>query len=315
MKFAVQIFVLSMLSACGGEALNAPSNEPGIQAVEQTDTPDEAQVDDIDVDVNSVFEVVRTRIQWGVGESQFGDLYMPQSTQQENPTVVVIHGGCWFSAFGLEYSEDVAFALAESGYPTWNIEYRRLGNGGEFPNMFNDITAAINYVDVLAQNYAIDNTVIYAVGHSAGGHLALWAAARAQIDPGSDLYTQQFLPVDGVVSLAGIGDLSAQTACGSAAFNLLGGDTVSQDQYNSRFANGSPQALLPTGVAALIVSGESDSIVPTVVGQNYVDDALLVGDRVEHLIVDGAGHFDLTDPDVMDFPSLITQLEVLMANL
>src|SRR5260221_265652 len=154
------------------------------------------------------------RIAYGKDPLQFGDLRLPGGKgpfRRPYPVAIVIHGGCWLAEYDLEYMGRLSAALAEKGVATWTIEYRRVGNpGGGTPGTFNDVAAAAAHLRVLAKQYPLDLKRTIAVGHSAGGHLALWLASS--------------FPLKGVVSLAGVGDLRAaaeQGVCGDAATRLL----------------------------------------------------------------------------------------------
>src|SRR5258708_6244242 len=137
------------------------------------------------------------RIAYGSDPQQFGDLRMPaKAGPGPVPVAIVIHGGCWLAEYDLEYMGRLSAALAEKGVATWTIEYRRVGNpGGGAPGTFNDIAAAAAYLRVLAKQYPLDVKRTVAVGHSAGGHLALWLASS--------------FPLKGVVSRARVADLRA----------------------------------------------------------------------------------------------------------
>src|SRR5262245_32239546 len=121
------------------------------------------------------------RYAYGDDPSQFGDLY------GTGPVAVMIHGGFWKAAYGLDLMEPLCRDLAARGWAAWNIEYRRLGNGGGVPNTLDDVCAAI---DQLAELDGVDLSRVVAIGHSAGGHLAAWAATRSS----------SRVPLTGVVS-------------------------------------------------------------------------------------------------------------------
>ena len=118
-------------------------------------------------------------IAYGPDPSQFGELYLPDAAGP-NPVVVTIHGGFWRSMYNLGEIQDVAAALPDEGYAVWNIEYRRIGQpGGGYPGTLQDVARAIDYLRVLAPQYGLDLERVITLGHSAGGHLALWAAGSA----------------------------------------------------------------------------------------------------------------------------------------
>ena len=210
---------------------------------------------------------------------------------------MLVHGGCWLDSYGLGLMNRLAGALRDRGVAVWNIEYRRLGEaGGGYPGTFADVAAAADSLRGLARRYPLDLSRVIAIGHSAGGHLALWEAGRARLPPGSVLRGGDPLPVAGIVTLAGIDDLAAYAAngpaCGGAATiaRLVGA------ARDNPYADTSPRELLPLGVPQLIVSGSEDGIVPAEFGRLYAATARAAGDRATAVTLPGADHFALIDP-------------------
>jgi acetyl esterase/lipase len=238
------------------------------------------------------------RFAYGSAPNQFGELWLPPQDTKA-PVVVLIHGGCWQDSYGLDLMRPLARDLREHGVAVWNIEYRRLGEtGGGYPGTFADVGAALDALRGLAIRYPIDAARVAAIGHSAGGQLALWAAARPRLPSDSALKTPDPLPVGFVVTLAGIDDLAAYhdrgPACGGAATIDALIDT--QRRGAKAYADTSPRALLPLGVPQLIVSGDEDGIVPAPFGRDYAAAAAAAGDRATILNLPGADHFALIDP-------------------
>ena len=186
-----------------------------------------------------------TRVRYRPGADQFGHLYVPPH-DAPHPVVVLIHGGFWGSQYGLDLMAPLAYGLLSQKVAVWNIEYRRLGGAGGWPATFNDVGAAIDHLKVIARAYTLDLQHVVAVGHSAGGHLALWAAGRNRIDDASELHVRWPRPLRGVVALAPVPDLRRAFAAGfDIVGKLLGGaPTAVPDHY----AAGSPADLLPLGV-------------------------------------------------------------------
>lgn len=164
------------------------------------------------------------RIAYGNDPSQFGDLRLPQG-KGPYPVVVVIHGGCWYSEYDLRHVASFSAALTRLGLVTWSLEYRRIGNArGGWPGTFEDVALGTYYLRLLARTYPLDLKRVIVVGHSAGGELALWLAARGHLPKDSPLYIRDPLPLKGVVSLAGITDLRKyRPNCGDGVRKLLGG--------------------------------------------------------------------------------------------
>ena len=238
------------------------------------------------------------RIAYGAGAEQFGDLRLPTGPGP-HPVVVLVHGGCWLSAYGLDYMGAMADALAEAGIASWSIEFRRVGSpGGGWPGTMLDVGAAIDHLRVLARSHPLDLGHVALSGHSAGGHLVLWAAARGKQSPSSPLYSADPLPVRGVVALAPIADLAASVTaerplCNGSAAQLLGG---APSELADRYALASPSELLPLGVPYVIVNGEQDPIVPVAHVTAFAVAARTAGDQVRLEIVPASGHFEPVAP-------------------
>jgi len=241
------------------------------------------------------------RIAYGPGPQQFGDLWLP-ATPGPHKVIVLIHGGCWLAALpGVELMAYAADDLRGRGFAVWNLEYRRLGHeGGGYPGTFEDVAHGVDLLRTLAPTYHLDLSHLVLVGHSAGGHLALWGAARPRLPKASPLAGGDPLHVVGVVSLAGIDDLEAYRQSGPDACG--GPDTIDrlvgagQRGGANPYADTSPAALLPLGVRQVIVSGDLDPIVPTPFGRAYAVKARAAGDAAQTVDIPDAGHFELIDP-------------------
>ena len=256
------------------------------------------------------------RFAYGPAESQFGELWLPQPGVASAPVVVMIHGGCWLDSYGLDLMHRLSRDLRDHGVAVWNIEYRRLGeSGGGYPGTFTDVGMAVDTLRGLATRYPIDVSRIAAVGHSAGGHLALWAAARPRVPSASALRSPTPLPISYVVTLAGIDDLAAYHDRGPAC----GGASTIDELIDARrrgpaaYADTSPRALLPLGVPQLIVSGEEDGIVPAPFGHDYTALAAAAGDRAEPLDLPG-DHFALIDPSATGWPTVRRHILTALAS-
>jgi acetyl esterase/lipase len=249
------------------------------------------------------------RVPYGNAPSQFADLWLP-SGSGSHPVVVLVHGGCWRADLpGLELMAYAAEDLRQHGLAVWNVEYRRLGEpGAGYPGSFEDIANAVDWLRKLANAKRLDLGKVLAVGHSAGGHLALWAAARRRLPKLSPLYRDNPLPIRAVVSLAGIGDLSdyraeGPPACGGPrVIDRLDG-TASRGPWDV-FKDTSPAEMLPIGVPQAIISGALDPIVPATFGRAYAAEAIAAGDPVQEITIGDAGHFDLIDPQSSYFEQI-----------
>ncbi len=220
------------------------------------------------------------RYEYGADPSQFVELTLPSGTPRG--VVVVIHGGFWKSAYDLSLGRPLAASLAEEGWAAWNIEYRRVGpgpgGGGGLPATFDDVAAAI---DTLAET-DLDLATVVTLGHSAGGHLAVWAAGREE--PG--------VAVTAAISQSGVLDLVGATRLGlgsGAVEALLGHPATTAD------AAYDPLRQVPLGVPVLCVHGTGDDIVPIAQSTTYVGAATGAGAEAELVEVDG-DHFVVIDP-------------------
>jgi acetyl esterase/lipase len=228
------------------------------------------------------------RIAYGDAPQQFGDLRLPKAAgtgAQAFPVAIVIHGGYWRSTYGLEHIGHLCAALTRAGVATWSLEYRRIGDpGGGWPGAGEDVVRGAEYLRTLAQRYPLDLTRVVAIGHSAGGQLALWLAAQHKI------------PLRGVVSLAGVADLrrawDLRLSQGVVA-DLLGGTPQEQPE---RYRQASPIELLPLGVPQRLFHGTRDDVVPIEISRRYQVAAAAAGDDARLIEIQDAGHFDLIDP-------------------
>jgi acetyl esterase/lipase len=255
-------------------------------------------------------EAAPERIAYGSAPSQFGELWLPAQAGPA-PVVVLIHGGCWQDSYGLSLMNRLAADLRDHGVAVWNIEYRRLGEaGGGYPGTFTDTGAAIDALRGLARRYAIDPDRVAVVGHSAGGQLALWAAARSRLPAASPLRAGDPLPIRLVVTLAGINDLAAYHQSGPACGGGATIDTLidARRRGPDAFAETSPRSLLPIGVPQIVVSGDNDGIVPASFGRDYAAAAKAAGDAISVLDLSGEDHFALIDPGSAGWPGLRAQI-------
>ena len=234
------------------------------------------------------------RLAYGREAVQFGELHLPGSPGLF-PTVILIHGGFWRAPFSYSLMTSMAEDLANRGIAAWNIEYRRVGdtNGG-WPTTLLDVAMAADYLQTIAPGYSLDLQRVVSLGHSAGGHLALWLAARPRIALDSVLAnTSAPLALTGAISHAGVVDLEMawRLNLGSgAAQELLGG---SFNDVPERYAAASPAALLPLGIPQVLIHGTEDDRVPIEVSKVYAQAARAAGDPVTLIELKGADHFVL----------------------
>lgn len=235
---------------------------------------------------------------YGSAAAQEGDLRLPTGPGP-HPVAVVLHGGCWRSLADRGYMAALAAVLARAGWASWNLDYRTVDDpGGGYPGTFRDVGEGIDHLRRLGDDHGLDLERVVTVGHSAGGHLALWAAARAGIPAGTPVGANRPLPVRGVVALAGIADLEDFDArrgrgCGHAVRTLLG---AAPADVPDRCARVSPGRLLPLGVPQLLMVGEDDPVVPPDHLRHHLRAARAAGDEADLVVVPGAAHFEVVAP-------------------
>lgn len=228
---------------------------------------------------------------YGPHPLQFGELTLPQSAPP-HPVIVLIHGGCYREIYDLRPMSGPAAALAQAGFAVWNIEYRRHGNGGAFPQLFLDVALAADHLRKLASSHHLDLKRVFSIGHSAGGHLALWLAARPGIEPVSPLFTGRPLDIMAVVALAPLADIGRAVEsdmCSDALPAIMGG---APDEAPANYRAGSPYQLLPLGrPQIIIVGGEDRGILEN--ARAYVKAAREAGDDLQFILLPDAGHFEV----------------------
>lgn len=251
------------------------------------------------------------RIAYGSEPHQFGDLRIPIG-DGPHPVVIGIHGGYWRAKYDLTYFGHACVALTNAGFATWNIEYRRTGEpGGGWPGTFQDAGAAADFLRDLAPTYNLSLGSVLAVGHSAGGHLALWLAGRHHIPDDSELYIPGPLPLHGAVALAGVVDLRRAWTLGlseNATGLLMGG---SPDEFLERYTVGSPYDLLPLGIRQFLIHGTVDDSVPLELSERYVRRATAKGDLATLLTLPDIGHFELVDPNSSVWSTVVSVVTAL----
>jgi len=239
-------------------------------------------------------------LSYGPGPEHVADVRLPPAGARPAPLVVFLHGGFWRAAFDRTHTGPLAAALAAAGFAVCNPEFRRTGQrGGGWPGTFDDVAAAVDALPALVRDAAgadrVSDEPPLLAGHSAGGHLALWAAARHRLPPDAT-WRAPGPRSRGVVALAAVIDLSACYALDldqGAARALLGG---SPRQHPDRYRAADPMLLLPLDRPVRLVHGSADDRVPCGMSRDYLGRARAAGDDVALDELPGAGHFDVIDP-------------------
>ena len=230
---------------------------------------------------------------YGTDAEQVADLLLP-GTGGPHPVVVLLHGGFWRARFDRSLMAALAVDLADRGWASWNVEYRRVGNGGGVPETLDDVRAALAALKQVGAPIEAERAVV--IGHSAGGQLGLCIAD----DPA----------VAAVVSLAGVCDLAWAFAEGigdGAAREFVGASPAERpDAY--RLAD--PMAWIPAAARVLLVHGDADDRVPVEHSRRYARAAAAAGDEdCELLELAGIGHFAVIDPRTDTWAAVAARLE------
>ncbi len=242
------------------------------------------------------------RYAYGSADDTYGELRLPKGPGPW-PVMVVIHGGCWLDAYSLDHIRPLAEAITALGYATWTIEYRRADSeGGGWPQTFVDVASALDALRELADTHSLDLERVSALGHSAGGQLALMLAARSQFGPEHPLYSTTPLPVQRVIALAAISDMMdygmQAGSCQDGARKVIGG---SPDEWLQRFQAVDPSQHLPLASRVELLHARADPLVPYVYSPRFSEQLVAAGGQAQlHPLPEWAGHFDvlLTDGPV-----------------
>jgi len=234
-------------------------------------------------------------IAYGAAPSQFVELFRPAG-KGPFPVVVLVHGGCWTVQFGgITQMRNMASDLAAQGIAVWNVEYRRYDEpGGGYPGMYQDVAAAVDRLKQEAAASQLDLTRVVAVGHSAGGHLAQWAASRHKLPAWSPAWVKEPLAIPQVISLGGLADLRLQatlikSSCERDTEQLAGKPSAQRPDV---FLDTSPAEMLPAKIHTVLIHGEHDTVSPLSTGEAYAQRARAAGDTASVVLLPGGSHYD-----------------------
>ena len=232
---------------------------------------------------------------YGAHPDQFGELRLPHGPGP-HAVVVLVHGGCWMEAYDIAHIRPLADAITGLGYATWTLAYRRPGGDADpWPHTFRDVAQGLDELRELVDEHALDLDNLTVLGHSAGGQLALWLAARGDFPEEHPLYLPDALPVRRVVALAPITDMvefaSVEQGCNAGARQVMGG---APEDWPERYRAISPVDNLPLGSRIDLVHARADRIVPLEHSENFAAALAAAGGQVElHTLAEPAGHFDV----------------------
>ena len=253
---------------------------------------------------------------YGTDPLQHVELWKPAG-KGPFPAVLMLHGGCWQTGVAkADIMHLLAADLVKRGIAVWNVEYRGVDvPGGGYPGTFEDVAAAADMLGRDGPRLGLDTRRVVAVGHSAGGHLALWLAGRHRIARTSVLWSADPLPIVGVLSQGGLPDLplaksDAAEACGADTVDRLVGPRT--EAHPDPYADTSADRLLPNGVAQALISGAQDPIAPPRFAEAWVAKAHTAGDRVTSAIVPEQGHFELITPGTPAWTAELALIEAML---
>jgi acetyl esterase/lipase len=244
-------------------------------------------------------------VHYGADPLQVADLWLPAG-RGPHPIVLMVHGGCWQTDIAdRRIMNWIAEDLRRRGIAVWNIDYRGVDRpGGGYPGTFQDAAAAADALPAQAARYRLDLKRLVAVGHSAGGHLALWLAGRHRLPAGSPLRGPHPLAIREAISLGGLPDLEeaarSENGCGNEVIGRLTG---------GRFADTSVPRLAPLGIRQVLINGREDRIIPLAYAEGYAAPMRAAGDDVRVRVLGRTGHVELIAPESAAWAAAVEEIE------
>lgn len=237
-------------------------------------------------------QVIRLTEAYGPDRLNVGEWFVPAGDGPA-PTVVLVHGGFWRKKYDRHLEDRLALDLAGRGYLCWNLDYRSAAV--PWPVTLSDVAAGYDFLRQGRFGDRVADGKVAVVGHSAGGHLAAWLAARGQLDPGAPGHSEQLRPPDLVVPQAGVValTLAAEQGLGNGAPQAFVGGSPAH--YPQRYQVADPTKLLPTGIRSVLIHDRDDDAVPISQSETYVAAAAAAGDAARLVVVAG-DHFSHLDP-------------------
>ncbi|MEM7328260.1 MAG: alpha/beta hydrolase [Pseudomonadota bacterium] len=302
MKHLCSLFLTVIcLAACApGETISDPDIDPIIASDETTEVPNHVALLTWSDLLSQEKPMPSLTVRIGDSETDLVDLWLPE-TPGPHPVILMVHGGCWQKSIAdrtlMNYAAE---DLRQRGLAVWNIEYRGVDEpGGGYPGTYLDVARAADALRQHADQHALDLSRVAGIGHSAGGHLVAWLAARAALPKQSPLFQEDPLLMRGIVNSGGLADLAVSTRvtqfdCLGAILDSLTGPP--SDLRSSVFADTSPAELLPLPGRFISVSGAMDRISPPGLADAIAAKNKAVGGAGQSVIVAGNNHVDLIAP-------------------
>ncbi len=254
------------------------------------------------------------RIAYGADPLQFADLWLPRG-KAPHPVVLMVHGGCWQTSVAEAHLMNyIAEDLRANGIAVWNIEYRGVDRaGGGYPGTFQDVAAAADALRANGPRYGLKLDRVVAFGHSAGGHLALWLAARGRIPADSPLHSANPIAISTAISIGGLPDLEAAQrspgdTCEVDPVRKLTGTATPErpDVYRDT----SPAAMMPFETPQVLINSSRDRIAPPSFADAYEARAKAAGVTVKRVVVADEGHVELIAPGTASWAAELAEIRL-----
>lgn len=248
------------------------------------------------------------RIAYGADPLQHVDLWLPQG-RAPHPVVLMVHGGCWQTDVATADIMDwISDDLRRRGIAVWNIEYRGVDRpGGGYPGTFEDVATASDLLASSAAKYRLKADRVVVVGHSAGGHLALWLAARGGLKRGTPLWRARPLPIQAAISLGGLPDLEAASVAPGNTCETAPVDKLVDRARPQPYADTSPAVMPQPSVPIVLVNATRDHIAPPAFAEAY--EARVHNPQLRRVTIADEGHVELIAPESAAWKATVREIE------
>ena len=283
---------LAVLAACGGEdggtpAPSAPapsgSSSSGSSSGGLTRTPGTPTVPE------GLQESQRTAHRYGQHPRQVSDMWLPVDGPTRAGVVVLVHGGAWRAEADRSETDRLVADLVQRGHAVLNVDYRGVGDGGGWAATLADVASAVDVLRIVGPGQGVDADRAVLVGHSAGGHLAMWAAGRSRLPAGAPGASPALQPI-GAAAMSGVVHPTALGEREGGDPNVVAFFGGTPGEVPDRYAAGDPLRLLPFGIPLLVAHGTADDVVPPEQSRSFAEAARAAGDDVRLELTDGEGH-------------------------